>query len=56
MTDTDAEAIVSKNKNTIIITQKEDGNWKAWTHKNGKLLVARQISPGSALEYLMVQS
>lgn len=39
-----------KNKDVIVIARQEDGNWKCWGQKFGKVIEVREISPGSCLE------
>lgn len=38
-----------KNKDVISIIRQEDGNYKAWTQKDGKIVEVRTSDPQSAL-------
>lgn len=34
-----------KDPNVIVLQKQEDGNWKGWMQKNGKIIEERQINP-----------
>lgn len=42
------------NKNAITIIKQEDGNYRGFMWKNGKLVQARQGDPGTVLALLLV--
>jgi hypothetical protein len=43
-----------KNNKAISIIQQEDGNWKGYMQKFGKLIEVRDISPEVVLQRLLV--
>lgn len=49
----DIEFSPVKNDKAISIIQQEDGNWKGWMTKNGKLIQARQGDPNTVLNLLL---
>lgn len=53
MSDKKIEHNPEKNHKAISIIQQEDGNWKGWMWKNGKLIEERQADPSSVLLLLM---
>lgn len=42
-----------KNKEAISIIKQEDGNWRGWMTKNGKLIQVRQVDPNTVLNLLL---
>lgn len=42
-----------KNPNAITIIQQEDGNWKGWMNKHGKVVEVRQVDPLTVLSMLL---
>lgn len=51
------QGIQSINKdfgdNDFLIKKQKDGNWKAYTYKNGKLIQVREIDPMYCLQRLL---
>ena len=43
----------NKNSKAISIIQQEDGNWKGWMQKHGKIVEAREIKPEDVLYKLL---
>ena len=43
----------TKNPNVISLIKQEDGNYKGWTQKNGKLVDARDYGPETVLQALL---
>jgi len=44
----------AENPNVISIIKQEDGNYKGYMQKNGKLIEVREIGPETALQSLLV--
>ncbi len=44
------------NKNVISIIKQEDGNYKGWINKFGKLIEVRGISPDEVLRLLLTHN
>ena len=42
-----------KNADAISIVRMEDGNYRGFMQKNGKLVQARQADPGTVLQLLL---
>lgn len=42
-----------KNPKAILIVQQDDGNWRGFAQKNGKLVQTRQGDPGTVLQMLI---
>lgn len=53
MSDKKIEYNPEKNHNAISLIKQEDGNWKGWMWKNGKLLEERQGDPSTVLLLLL---
>lgn len=43
----------SKNDNVIAIIKQEDGNYKGFMQKNGKLIQVRQSDPNTVMQLLI---
>lgn len=46
---------LTKNPNAIVIQQDEDGNWRGWMIKNGKIIEERQYDPVIVLQALLTK-
>lgn len=42
-----------KNRDCIAIVRQEDGNWKGWMWKDGRVVEAREIKPEDVLMRLI---
>jgi len=42
-----------KNHKAISISEQEDGNWKGWMNKHGKVVEVRQVDPLTVLSLLL---
>jgi hypothetical protein len=42
-----------KNRDSIVIIKQEDGNYRGFMWKNGKLIQTRQGDPGTVLQLLI---
>jgi len=42
-----------KNHKAISIIEQEDGNWKGWMWKHGKVVEVRQVDPLTVLSLLL---
>ena len=42
-----------KNENVISIIKQDDGNYRGYMHKNGKLVQVRQGEPNTVLQLLL---
>jgi len=42
-----------KNHDAISIIKQEDGNWKGWMYKHGKVVEVRQVDPLTVLSLLL---
>lgn len=42
-----------KNKEAIVLIKQEDGNWRGFMNKNGKLIQVRQGDPNTVLAMLL---
>lgn len=45
-----------KNMGVISLIRQEDGNWKGYMQKNGKLIESREIDPTYALQAVMTDA
>lgn len=45
-----------KNPNVISLIKQEDGNWKGYTQKFGKMVEVRDIGPETVLQLLLTHS
>lgn len=43
----------TKNKDAIILIKQEDGNWRGFMNRNGKLVQSRQGDPNTVLNMLL---
>lgn len=43
----------TSNENAISLIKQEDGNWKGYMRKFGKLIEVREIGPETALQKLL---
>ena len=50
------EEFVKKNSNAIVIEKQEDGNWKGWITKFGKVIEVRAIGPETVLQLLLTHN
>lgn len=41
------------NKDAIVLIKQEDGNWRGFMWKNGKLIQERQADPGTVMQLLI---
>ncbi len=46
----------SKNPKAISIIWQEDGNYKGWINKNGKVIEIRDIGPETVLQRLLTHA
>ena len=46
----------TKNSDVITIIRQEDGNYRGFAQKNGKLIQVRQIDPNTVLQLLITAS
>ncbi len=44
-----------KNNDAIVLIKQEDGNWRGFMNKNGKLVQERQGDPNTVLAMLITQ-
>lgn len=42
-----------QNAKAISIVQQDDGNWKGWMVKFGKVILVRGVGPGTVLDMLL---
>lgn len=42
-----------KNPNAILLVKQEDGNWRGFMNKSGKVVQVRVVDPGTALQELI---
>ena len=40
-------------EDTIVIEKQEDGNWKGWMNRYGKVVEVREVSPTVVLQALL---